>query len=642
MPTLFQANGAPIEIGASIGKGGEGSVHEIPNDPGLAVKRYHQPIDSPKAEKLEAMVQLGTERLLSLSAWPISTVSAKRGGPPVGLVMRRVTGYKEVHHLYSPKSRKVEFGNADWRFLIHASTNLARVVAVVHEHGHVIGDVNHGNFMIDPQAMAVLIDCDSLQIEAPGKEFLCEVGVPTYTPPELQNRPFAGLRRTANHDNFGLAVLIFHHLFMGRHPFAGRYQGPGDMSIERAISEYRFAFGRNAGKLNMSPPPHTLALGAVSEGVAGLFERAFGQGSERPDARPHAIEWIAGLDALAKELRRCANNPAHYYYSALASCPWCEIEGTTGVVLFSVFVSAPSGSTVDVALIWTQIQAIPMPGPRPSLTAPGVQASEAAIHFGLVRRGRTIWSWIIFVVTQILIFSFHLRGLHAFWVFAGTFVACFGLLRSVPKGPKNALRQAVAAANEVFRNVEARWTNEAGDETFLALRNQLEAQHREYNSLPALRQHKYQELVANIRQAQFTRFLESQYIEYASIPRIGPGRKAILASFGIETAADITTTALSGISGFGPAYRGNLLRWRASLEATFHFDPASGVYPKDVQALDNEMVKRRSEIESSLSKGKRQLEQMRTQIATARTKLLPEYETAWKTKLQLEADLHVM
>ena len=45
----------------------------------------------------------------------------------------------------------------------------------------------------------------------------------------------------AVHDAFGLAVLIFQILFMGRHPYSGHFLGSGEMPIERAIREHRFA-----------------------------------------------------------------------------------------------------------------------------------------------------------------------------------------------------------------------------------------------------------------------------------------------------------------------------------------------------------------------------------------------------------------
>ena len=62
-------------------------------------------------------------------------------------------------------------------FLIHAAANLARAFSAVHDHGHVIGDVNQSNIRVASEtAMVSLIDCDSFQISANGKVFPCEVG----------------------------------------------------------------------------------------------------------------------------------------------------------------------------------------------------------------------------------------------------------------------------------------------------------------------------------------------------------------------------------------------------------------------------------------------------------------------------------
>src|SRR5207248_2951126 len=153
--------------------------------------------------------------------------------------------------------------SADWPFLIGAAHNVAYSFSVIHSAGHVIGDVNQGNVLVSAKAFVKLIDCDSFQIASNGRKFLCEVGVSHFTPPELQSKSFNGLVRTPNHDNFGLAVLCFHLLFMGRHPFAGRYLGTGDLPIEKAIKEYRFAFGRSAQTMLMSAPPMSLGLADI-------------------------------------------------------------------------------------------------------------------------------------------------------------------------------------------------------------------------------------------------------------------------------------------------------------------------------------------------------------------------------------------
>ena len=119
-----------------------------------------------------------------------------------------------------------------------------------------MGDVNEKNVFVSPQAMVRLIDCDSYQINAGGQTYLCEVGVPLYTPPELQGQSFRGVVRTHNHDRFGLAVLIFHLLFVGRHPFAGRPLTKGELPPDKAIKEFRFAYSRAAAQLQIAPPPY--------------------------------------------------------------------------------------------------------------------------------------------------------------------------------------------------------------------------------------------------------------------------------------------------------------------------------------------------------------------------------------------------
>src|SRR5260221_336565 len=81
---------------------------------------------------------------------------------------------------------------------------------------------------ISQQALVRLVDCDSFQVIANGKAFLCEGYVDEYLSPELQGLSLSGLTRTENHDRFGLAVLIYQLLFVGRHP----YQGNDSRSVD--------------------------------------------------------------------------------------------------------------------------------------------------------------------------------------------------------------------------------------------------------------------------------------------------------------------------------------------------------------------------------------------------------------------------
>jgi len=364
---VVEADGTRVRLGIRLGHGGEGAIYELEGRPGVVAKIFHQPLPERRAEKIRAMAALRTPALERLTAWPIELLSLP-GGQPIGVKMPRVIGHRDIHQLYSPKSRRTSFPRADWRFLVRVSANVARAFATVHAEGAVIADVNHGGILVGADARVRLIDCDSFQITAGGRCFPCDVGVPIFTPPELQDRSLAGVIRSENHDNFGLAVMIFLVLFVGRHPFAGRYLGEGDMPIEQAIKEHRFAYGRDHDFAAMEQPPGTPPLDIVSPPVAELFERAFAM-SAASGGRPTAREWIDALETLAGKLVGCPIGATHWHLSGLPQCPWCRIEAATGVPLFSTAVSDETASLFDLPAFWQQLAAIEHPGPAPDVTA---------------------------------------------------------------------------------------------------------------------------------------------------------------------------------------------------------------------------------------------------------------------------------
>src|SRR5262249_29219692 len=273
-----------IQLGRRIGTGAEGEVYEMQDSSDLVAKVYHEPPPPEKAEKLVALSRLGNERLFNLSAWPVSTLRDAPDGDVVGFVMKKISHAEEVHALHSPKSRLQKFPEASWAFLIYVAANIARAVAAIHEHGLVIGDVNPKNILVTRKATVYLLDVDSFQVSADGKTYRCEGGFPEYTPPELQGVAFRDVDREREHDSFGLAVVIFQLLFLGRHPFSGSYLGAGEMPLERAIREFRFAYGVEAEARKMRQPPGTLALESMPSVLVRLFRRAF-LSTDRPGPR---------------------------------------------------------------------------------------------------------------------------------------------------------------------------------------------------------------------------------------------------------------------------------------------------------------------------------------------------------------------
>ena len=337
----------------------------------MVAKLYSKPPSRDQAEKLAAMAGMTQERLLKLAAWPTGTLHDPTG-QVVGFTMPKIGGSRAAFELYSPKLRARQFPKADWRFLIHAAANAARAFAVVHAAGHVIGDVNERNLAIGQDATVHLFDCDSFQISDGRRRWFCDVGVDTHQPPEMQGlASYRSATRTANHDNFGLAVLIFQMLCIARHPFAGVHHGPGESpSIGEAIKEFRYAYSRESGRTKMSPPQGSVPVEALGADVRELFERAFSQAGIRDGGRPGAGEWVAALEGLAGNLKQCRVNAGHHHLASLSACPWCEIEARSGVTLFPVVFSAGVQS-VGIAEIWQRVSLLAAPAPMPPFPLPG-------------------------------------------------------------------------------------------------------------------------------------------------------------------------------------------------------------------------------------------------------------------------------
>lgn len=309
--------------------GGEGAVFDVQGRPDLVAKLYSKPQSKERCDKLRAMAKLCSPNLLKIAAWPTATLSANGPASVDGILMPKVSGYSEIHHLYSVAQRKKEFPEADWGFLLHTARNCAIAFEEVHGHGHVVGDVNQKNVMVSKKGIVAFVDCDSFQVAEGTRIFRCGVGVPEYTPPELHGKNFASLDRAANHDLFGLAVLVFHLLMMGRHPFSGVPLVKAEIPIEKAIQEGCYAYTRHTAAARLKPPPHVPPTAMLDSSILDLFERAF-----RTGARPTASEWRAGLDAAMKSLARCKNDPRHSYLTAFGKCPWCEMISTARLMFF--------------------------------------------------------------------------------------------------------------------------------------------------------------------------------------------------------------------------------------------------------------------------------------------------------------------
>jgi DNA-binding helix-hairpin-helix protein with protein kinase domain len=147
------------------------------------------------------------------------------------------------------------------------------------------------------------------------------------------------------------------------------------------------------------------------------------------------------------------------------------------------------------------------------------------------------------------------------------------------------------------------------------------------------------ELEKNRSQIQLQKFLDRCYIRDATLSGIGPGRRAMLASYGIDTAADVSWQSLEKVDGIGTRNALTLVTWRDSLVSRFAFNPRLGIDRNEITKLERQIAERRSHLEQTLTSGPAELELIRQRILQARTSLQAANDQVLMALLQAEEDL---
>lgn len=637
-PTVRDANRRPLPLGELVGRGGEGEVYGVAGRDDLVAKIYTGGRAPAREAKIKAMLAASLASDAELVSYP-NAVVLDDGGRFAGFLMRKVARAKPLHQLYKPIARKKHFPKADYRFLVHVALNVAKAVASVHRTGCVIGDVNESGVLVTETGKVALIDADSFQVEWNGKRFVCEVGKPEYTAPELQNRPLKELVRTTDHDCFALAVIVFQLLWLGRHPFSGVYRGKGEMPLERAIAERRFAYSRRAGT-DMSPPPGALDTGAMPASIIDLFEKAFGPAGSRPSAEA----WVAALEGLRQGLRQCLAEPTHHHPGSAPKCPWCAIRRDQGVELFppaalpvGVAPSVPSWSDgFDIVEVWRAIERVtPPPAPQAPTIATGIsEPSERARNATGGNWGHRLWG-VLAIAAAIGV----LAAVPAIWpVWLG--LLGFGVTRALDKPDRSEFRRAFESADREWADAVGTWMAANGTASFDTAKADLAAAKRSYEALAAEEKQRLDEAQKARRDRQLTAWLEQFQISRSRIRGIGSSKIASLASFGIETAAEVDRARVLRVPGFGPTNSQPLFDWRRRLESRFQYDPRPNA--ADVQreaAIRADIAAKAAKLRLELSAGPGKLAKIAGAIARSAASPTPELVEIRRRRDQAEADL---
>lgn len=634
----FRINNKPINLSKRIGGGGEGDVYFIEGQLGKVAKIYHK-YDKSREEKVSSMLRFGLSRTSTLISYPEDIIHAHNGNFS-GFIMPFYDGYKSMHDLYGPKSRKKHFPKADYRFLVRAATNLARIVANVHSYPCVIGDFNHSGVLISQNATVALIDADSFQFELNGKTYPCLVGVPDFTPPELHGKSLTGVVRTKTHDQFALAVAIFQLLFMGRHPYAG-HQIKGDLSLPDLIAKNMFAYSkiRDTG---VTPPKAVANLDNFPPNISDGFEKAFGI---NPSLRPTANDWVFKLSELEKHLSKCSSNSFHYYSSFSKECPWCMMENTSGIVLFMtpfVFDTNDKGefSSLDTNKIWSQIESISIPNEgiiSPQYNFSNLQPSSLAKNAKQeVKSKKSLGA--VYGLSIIIGGSVLFPPAAILWIIIGFFI--WAKHSNASPDVSNLKERYLSLCDQWDREIQYR-RQSSGIEKLHHIKKDLAKTIAEYEDLPKNKTQALLQLKTDRRNRHLNVYLDKFLLRDASISGIGDAKKTTLISFGIETAADVKKEDIVSIIGFGEATAEKLLGWRFNLEKRFAYNNHSNTAEdqQERKKLENDFSVKARRLANSLTSGQVEFAQV---ALTATTKLkqgLSKLEEIALEKSQIETDL---
>jgi DNA-binding helix-hairpin-helix protein with protein kinase domain len=196
-------------------------------------------------------------------------------------------------------------------------------------------------------------------------------------------------------------------------------------------------------------------------------------------------------------------------------------------------------------------------------------------------------------------------------------------------------------ADKALHNYQALFQSayqDAARTKFETIKKELSRLRNEHQSLEAHVKHELNDVykLAEIRQKQ--KYLEQFYIETASIPGISYNKKAVLRSFGIETAADVTWDKVNAIKGFGKKLTRAVVDWRQSHERNFVFNRSIGVTQAEINQAKSKVVMQQRAIMVKINGGKLQMQQIRDQMVEKAKSLESALQQAQQELEQAVAD----
>jgi len=331
-----KANKKKIKLLNKIGSGGEGDVYEtnVPLCVAKIFKKTRQTKDL--SNKIETMIKFSpTVAEHNCIAWPISILNDNKN-KFVGYLMPEAKDSYLFAQILDPTFMKKTFPKGTWEDLLYVALNFANSIRVVHNSGHVIGDLNPSNVLVSRLGAVTLIDTDSYQVYDKSYNFLylTSVSVSRYTAPEFQGinliRP-SRKPHTIYSDYFSMNVILFRLFMKGFHPFfaLNNVKDSSSSSTHRYLVETNIKHGNCyyfKKSLRYKPPILSPDINILPKGFIDLFQRTFTDGNKKKTARASTHDWIYAINSELTQLKKCSKNNNHVYSSSMKACPWCKYD----------------------------------------------------------------------------------------------------------------------------------------------------------------------------------------------------------------------------------------------------------------------------------------------------------------------------
>ncbi len=624
------------QIGRELGKGGEGSVYEVVNDDKLVLKLYSEVLSLPKVRKLKMMAASASGQLDGYTAW-VKDVVIDQKGNPCGFTMKKLVDFYPLHTLFGPMDRKKIFPDKGYNFLVHVARNLATAFHTCHANGHIIGDVNEGNILVNSQGMIMLIDCDSFQIKDGNSYFFCEVGIPRYTSPELLSKAtFNQVVRTKNTDNFSLAVILFQLLFLGRHPFAGINTSNIDIDEELAIKNHWFAYSDRTKDRKLLPPKDSYQLSYIRQSLRDMFHYSF----ESIENRPSAAEWVRELELFKTDLTTCKKSKIHFYPDWLSQCPWCQFAEQRNILYFlddNYLDQLGTLNNIDSFVNGFKVATFNFP----------------PLQFPLAHQEKIVARPIDPIYKS---YKWNHRASLAIPVIAGIcMISISPWMIGIGLFVSFILNSNLPWIKKIQEELKTRQKN------FERIKGQLESAIKEYNSpkeiasynqkstillqtiakikrLPTDLQNQKKDIEEKLYDRQLHHFLSNFDIRNFDIPSFGATRKLSLYNAGIRTAADVSKLRSLKIQGIGPSFEARLRYWQQQMSSKFIYHPDITVLRNEYNRIGSQIEQTKKHLETEIRNQFQTMENIRVGVISRQNQIKKYVEEAINEYFQAYQD----